>query len=136
MHWALPASIGAAAAAGTAAIALAGPDDGGTPICVSQAVFGIDCPFCGGLRCVGALARFDLWAAADHNVVLAVALPLLAVAWLVWMVATLRGRPVRVPRVPVGAWVALGVVLVAFTVARNLDGSGWIGWLAATSSAA
>jgi len=135
-HWALPASLGAAAAVGTAAIALVGPEDGGRPICASQAVFGIDCPFCGGLRCVSALARLDLWTAADHNVVLAVALPLLAVAWAVWMVATLRRRPLRWPRVPVGAWVALGVGLVAFTVVRNLGGDGWVGWLAASASAA
>ena len=116
------------------AIAASSPSDVGPPICASQAVFGIDCPFCGGMRCVSALARLDLWAAADHNVVLAVALPLLAIGWLVWMVATLRGRPLRWPRVPIGAWVALGVGLVAFTVVRNLGGEGWVGWLAAGAS--
>ncbi len=130
----LPASLGAATAGATLAIALVGPDDGGTPVCASQAVFGIDCPLCGGLRCVSSLARLDLWAAADHNVVLAVALPSLAVVWVVWMVAALRGRPLRWPRVPIGAWVALGVGLLAFTVARNLGGDGWVGWLAATSA--
>ena len=134
LHRALPASLGAVAAAGTAAIALVGPDDHGQPICLSQAVFGIDCPFCGGLRCVSSLARLDLWAAADHNLVLAVALPLLAVAWAVWMVAALRRRPLRWPRVPIGAWVALGGGLIAFTVVRNLGGDGWVGWLAATSA--
>jgi hypothetical protein len=133
-QWALPAALGAAAAGGVVAIAALAPSDGGRPICLSQAAFGFDCPFCGGLRCVSALARLDPWTAADHNVVLAVALPLVAVAWLVWMVATLRGRALRVPRVPVATWVALGVWLVVFTVVRNLGADGWTGWLAATAS--
>lgn len=119
--WRRAGLIGGAAAAGAAAIALVDPRDSGVPVCWSQGVFGIDCPLCGGLRCVSSLVRGDLAAAADHNVVLAVALPAIAVAWTVWMVSALRGRPIRFPTVPRWLWTVAAVAVVAFTVVRNLD---------------
>jgi hypothetical protein len=129
-RWAAPAAIGAAVAAGTVAIAAIGPADDGPPVCMSRLVLGADCPFCGGLRCVGALARGDLVAAADHNLLLAVVLPLLAVGWAIWMFRTLRHLPVSAPRIPWGVWTALTVFIVGFTVVRNVGGADWMQWLA------
>ncbi len=95
----------------------------------------IDCPLCGGLRATNALMRGDWFAAADHNVLVAVVLPVLAVLWAVWMVQSLRNRPFRLPAVPRPALYAGIAVLVAFTVLRNLDvSSGWIHWLAADTA--
>lgn len=131
--WVAPVAVGAAAACGCAAIAMANPSDGGVPICWSQAVFGVDCPFCGGLRCVSSLVRGDWAAAADHNVVAAVLVPLAALAWLWWLVAALRERPLRWRRPPTWALVGVGVVLIAFTVARNVGGPAWVDWLASTT---
>jgi hypothetical protein len=128
--WLAPAAVGAAITAGTLAIAAIGPSDDGPPVCLSRVVVGSDCPFCGGLRCVGALARGDLVAAADHNLLLAVALPVLAIGWTIWMLGTLRHRPVTAPRVPPGAWILLLVVVLGFTVARNLGDADWMQWLA------
>jgi hypothetical protein len=119
--WRRAGLIGGTVALGAGAIALVDPRDSGVPVCWSQGVFGIDCPLCGGLRCVNSLARGDLAAAADHNVVLAVALPVVAVAWAVWMVSALRGRPLRFPTVPRWLWTIAAVAVVAFTVVRNLD---------------
>jgi hypothetical protein len=128
------ALVGGVLAVGAAAIAAIGPTDSGVPICWSQGVFGIDCPLCGGLRCVSSLARGDLVAAADHNVVLAVALPIVALAWAAWMVAAMRGRRLRLPSPP--RWlIGVGVtLLVVFAVARNLDAGPFTDWLAATRS--
>ena len=109
------------------------PRDSGVPICWSQGVFGIDCPLCGGLRCTNALLRGDLTAAADHNVLLAVALPVVAVVWAVWLYRSIRGQDLRLPRLPRWLIGAAAVVVVAFTVARNIDASGWIGWLGSTA---
>lgn len=128
-RWALPGALGLAAAAGTGAIAAVNPTDGGAPICLTASLFGFDCPFCGGLRSVNALASGDLLAAADHNVLLAVALPLVAILWAWWLLTALRGRTLRLPVPGRSAWIAFGVVMVAFTVARNLGGESWIGWL-------
>jgi hypothetical protein len=129
-----PVAVGAATVCGCAAIALIDPGDSGTAVCWSKSLFGVDCPLCGGLRCVNALVRGDWAAAADHNVLLAVALPLLAVAWAVWLVRSLRGRPApdwmrRLAHPSVAVGVAIGVFLLAFTVVRNVGGPEWAEWL-------
>lgn len=130
-RWVAPVVTGGLLAVGCAAVAIANPGDGGTPVCLSKAIFGVDCPFCGGLRATNSLLRGDWLAAADHNVLLAVALPLTAALWLVWLVQSLRGRELHLPRIPRPAlWAGLGL-LVVFTVLRNLPvDSGWIHWLA------
>ena len=127
--WHAPAAVGAVAASGCALFALWNPSDSGTSVCWSKSVLGIDCPFCGGLRCVNAFMHGHPLQAADHNVVLAVALPLLAAFWTVWMVRSLRGESFRMPHIP--RWViATGIgALLAFTVARNVGGAPWIDWL-------
>lgn len=122
---------GGLVAAGCAAIAVIDPSDSGVSVCWSKSLLGIDCPLCGGLRATNSLLRGDWLAAADHNVLLAVALPVVAVVWLVWLVQTLRGGDLRLPRLPKPAWWAVLALLVVFTVVRNLPAdSGWIHWLA------
>jgi hypothetical protein len=112
--WLRPVVAGAVVACGCAAIALVDPGD---------------CPFCGGLRCVNALVRGDWLAAADHNVLLAVVLPLVALGWLVTLVRALQGRPIRRPRIPPAGLIGIALFLVAFTVARNVGGPAWVEWL-------
>lgn len=129
-----PLLVGAGLTGASIAVAAWKPGDGGTPICTSQVLFGVDCPLCGGLRCTGSLLRGDWLAAADHNVLLAVALPLAAVAWAVWLVASWKDRPL--PRLDVGrAWWVAGIVgLVAFTLVRNSDANAVFAWLGSTAS--
>ena len=131
--WVRGAIAGGAVACGCAAIALVNPSDTGVPVCWSAGLFGVDCPLCGGLRCVNALARGDWLAAADHNVLLAVALPIVVVVWAVWMFGATRGRSPRLPSVPVWAWTVLAVVALGFTVVRNLDLGPVAHYLAASS---
>lgn len=128
--WINRAAPGAVAAAGAIAIALWNPGDAGVSICVSKRFFGVDCPLCGGLRCVNSLMRGDFLAAADHNVILALALPVVAIVWLAWLIAPLSGRQVEIRKPP--QWVlGLGALLVAtFTVIRNVGGPTWVQWLA------
>ncbi|UDY35450.1 DUF2752 domain-containing protein [Dermatobacter hominis] len=134
-RWVAPVATGAALAAGCAAVALWDPGDGGTAVCWSRSVFGVDCPLCGGLRAANALLRGDWLAAADHNVIVAVGLPIAAVLWAVWLVRSLQDRPFRLPTLPRPALVAVGVALLAFTVVRNLDVDvGWVHWLAADAA--
>jgi hypothetical protein len=88
--------------------------------CPFRALTGLYCPFCGGLRMVHDLAHGQL-AAALHDDALALPLLLLAVlAWLNLAVGRWRGRPVVRVRRPVWLYPALVVVLVAWTVLRNL----------------
>jgi Protein of unknown function (DUF2752) len=88
--------------------------------CPFRLITGLYCPFCGGLRMVHDLAHGQLVAALHDD---ALALPLLAIAVLAWLNVTVgrwRGRPVVRVRRPGWLWPAVVVVLVAWTVLRNL----------------
>ncbi|MGH9246351.1 MAG: DUF2752 domain-containing protein [Acidimicrobiales bacterium] len=112
-----------AAAAGVAACAYVYAVDpnesGGYPVCPSKALFGVDCPGCGGLRLVHALLHGDIGRAFDHNVFLMVSLPFVLAFTAYWAFgAFVRPvAPIRLTRR--AAWVILGVAL-AFSVVRNL----------------
>lgn len=131
--WRRGALLGGGVAVATAALTMVNPRDSGMPVCWSAGLFGIDCPLCGGLRCVNSLARGDWLTAADHNVVLAVVLPLLVIGWALWMVAAIRRMPWRIPRVPNWVWAGSIFTVAVFTVVRNLDLGPVAHWLAATS---
>jgi hypothetical protein len=126
---ATPLGIGAVAACGCLAVAAADPGDDGVPLCWSRTLFGVDCPLCGGLRTANSLLRADASAALDHNVLLAVALPLVTLLWAWWFVRSWRGEDAPVRRPP--AWIlwSLGALVVAFGVVRNLTGPAWARWL-------
>jgi hypothetical protein len=109
-------------AAFTGYVYLMDPDKGGVyPQCPSRVLLGIDCPACGGLRGTNALLHGRVREALDHNLLLPLLLTAIAVGLGSW-VLPLVGRPERQVRVPRWLLVTLGVVVVAFTVARNLPG--------------
>lgn len=126
---ALPLGLGATAVCGCVAVAAFDPGDDGVPLCWSRSVFGVDCPFCGGLRATNALVRGHLGAAVDHNLVLAVALPVAALMWLWWMTRQWRGDQAPPTRVPTWISVTAVVLLVGFGFVRNLAGPAWTRWL-------
>jgi hypothetical protein len=82
------------------------------PPCPTRLLTGLDCPGCGSLRGLHDLANGDVLAAADHNLLLVV-----AVAWLAVVAVRLllRARPHGA-----GAARAWLVAVAVFTVARNL----------------
>ena len=88
--------------------------------CPFRLMTGLYCPFCGGLRMVHDLLHGDAARAFHDN---ALAVPLVAFAALAWLnlaVGYWRGRPpVRLHR-PGWMWPAAVIVLVAWTVVRNL----------------
>jgi hypothetical protein len=117
-------SLGAVAA-GITVVGLVDPNEPGHyPLCPFRALTGLDCPGCGSLRAVHALAHGDPIRAADHNLLLVLLLPLLAAAWLGWALPHLRGRPAR--SLPAWAPRATLVALVVFGVLRNLPIGGWL----------
>jgi hypothetical protein len=137
--WVAPALVGAAAVCGCAAVALVDPADTGTSICWSKSIFGVDCPLCGATRAVNSMVRGDWAAAADHNLLFVVAVPVLVAAWVAWLVSALRHRPLprwvhRMTHPSVAVGVAVAVVLVAFAVVRNVGGPEWADWLNSAAS--
>jgi hypothetical protein len=125
--WSGPVVVGAIAVVGTGVLAVLDPSARDVPLCPLKAITGLDCPFCGSLRAVHALAHLDPARALDHNVVFTLSVPFLVIGWIGWL-AVSRGwtRPAWwrfEPPVPLLA----GVALLAFAVARNLPAFAWLG---------
>ncbi len=135
--WAFPAIVGGAVGLATAYTAWQDPNQGGGlfPGCPLRELTGLDCPGCGGTRAVHALTHGDIGAALDHNAVITVLLPLVAVAWGLWLLRSVqitrarrRGTDpptwpaaLRVPHLSHRAWLGVIGFLVAFAVARNIS---------------
>ena len=94
------------------------------PVCPTKLLFGIDCPGCGGLRATHALANGDIAAAADHNILVLAAIPVVLVLWVLWVRRSWRAPESVRAAAPVwwsrAAMPALLILLVAYTVVRNL----------------
>jgi hypothetical protein len=121
---ALSAPLAVATGAGVCCVAVLLGDPttpgGPLPVCPTKALFGIDCPGCGGMRMVYSLLHGDIRAALHYNALSLVVLLLLGWSAVAWTVARLRGRPV-------GTWLQWRwtplVFVIAFAswfVVRNL----------------
>lgn len=113
-----PLLVGVALAAATALVAIRDPHQGGYPLCPVLAVTGFACAGCGGLRAAHDLATLDVAGAWSMNPMATIALPLLALAWLVWLIRAVRRLPPV--RVPVWVGVASLTAVLAFSVLRNV----------------
>lgn len=98
------------------------PATGVYPPCPSQLLFGIDCPACGGLRATSALLQGDFSSFLDHNILLALAFPLLFAIWIVAIIGRLKPDRRYLLSTPVKRLLAVALVLIlaVFTVTRNL----------------
>ncbi|WP_229816266.1 DUF2752 domain-containing protein [Streptomyces lucensis] len=123
---AVPAGLFTAVAGAFAYVAAVDPNEPGHyPVCPLYRLTGLYCPGCGGLRGAHALAHGDLLTALHDNAAGVAAGAGLAVLWTVRAVCALRGRPVRLDPRPAHLWL-IGVLLLLFTVARNLPFGGWL----------
>jgi hypothetical protein len=96
-----PMAVGGAALLGVVYLGAVDPNEPGHyPLCPTQALLGVDCPGCGGLRCVHALARGDVVGALDHNALaVLVLLPLAVITWALWLRRAWRGPALPGPGV-------------------------------------
>lgn len=117
-----PVITAASIAAGTLTVALLDPHEPGHyPVCPSKWLLGVDCPGCGGLRATHDLAHGDIAGALDHNALFVVMVPLLVLAWVVWLVRCWRGdAPVLTSSTRRRLTVAAVALVIVFAVARNL----------------
>jgi hypothetical protein len=123
-----PLAVAGGALASVGLLAVVDPNQPGHfPTCPFKALTGLDCPFCGGLRAVHDLAHGDLLAALDRNVLVVLAVPVMAFAWLQWL--RRAARPGRAPRREVPPWLvrAVIVVVLVFWVVRNIPGVPFLG---------
>lgn|SRR5690606_31222703 len=115
-----------AAAGGLAACAYVYVNDpsepGHFPPCPTKVLSGLDCPFCGGLRSTHELMHGNLSAALDFNAfTVLLFIPAMLVVYVVWTRDQWRGRT-EARKVPLWTNISVAVLLVAFTVVRNLPG--------------
>jgi uncharacterized protein DUF2752 len=115
-------------AAATVALHVRDPHvHGSWGLCPLYATTGIYCPGCGALRGVNDLTDAHLGQAASSNLLLVLAIPFAVLALTRWTYAAWTGREVAlVSPLPRSVKVGLVVLVVAFSVARNVPGS----WLA------
>lgn len=118
---AAPAGVLTLAAAVVGLVAVVDPNERGNyPTCPFLALTGHQCPGCGALRTLHALAHGELGQAVALNVFVVAVLPVLAFFWTRWTVARARGRPTRTkagdPRLIWG----LFAVVMGFWLVRNL----------------
>ncbi|MFE0043553.1 DUF2752 domain-containing protein [Streptomyces albireticuli] len=116
-----PLGVGTGVAAAAGYVAAVDPHrPGHYPACPLLRYTGLYCPGCGGLRGLHALCHGDLAAALGANALAVAGYAAFALLWAVWTVRALRGAGgvSPLPR-PVHRW-ALGALVLAFTVVRNL----------------
>ncbi len=144
-----PLLVAGGVLAATAYVAFVDPNQPGHfPLCPFKEITGLDCPGCGGLRAVHALTHGDLGTALDQNLLVTVlVLPLAVAAWVAWVLRCRPGRaaaprlasseagpaPATPGRTAAAAalwrrWApyALLVLIVGFTVVRNLPGMSYL----------
>ncbi len=90
------------------------------PRCPFHAAFGILCPGCGGTRAVAALLHGRWLEALHFNALIVLLTPFLLVFAGLSLARALRSESFRWPEPPAPALYTVGVLTVAFTVARNL----------------
>lgn len=123
-----PALAVGALSAASLALNLRDPHEQGTwGVCPTKALFGIECPGCGGLRAVNDLTNLQLVDAASSNLLFVAALPLIAYVFARWSLGRWRGRSWDPPDWAM-SWSAVTLlsVLVVFTVLRNTPAGAWL----------
>ncbi len=121
LRWPLAAAAGAGL--GAVALLLHDPHQRGSwGFCPLYATSGLYCPACGVLRGTTELLHGNLVGAWTDNPLWVACLPVLVLAWVVWLVLAWRGRSAgavlrRVP--PWAGWLVVGAA-VLFGVVRNL----------------
>lgn len=117
----LPAALAALATAGGCIyLATVDPNTSSAyPQCPLKILTGLDCAGCGGLRAAHSLLQGDLLGAADQNLLVVLALPV--VAYLVARVLLARrGRRLPLPRYHPAFVVAAVATMVGYSIVRNL----------------
>ncbi|MCB5167821.1 DUF2752 domain-containing protein [Streptomyces bambusae] len=108
-------------AAAFAYVATVDPNEPGHyPVCPLLRLTGLLCPGCGGLRSAHAFAHGDLATALGNNALGVLAYVLFAGFTALWLVRAWRGGPKPVPVLRPVHWWAVGTVVLAFSVVRNL----------------
>ncbi len=87
-----PLLVGAVGAVGLAALHFRDPHGSTWVLCPFLTLTGYPCPGCGGLRAINLLTNGDLVGAASSNLLAVVLVPVMVIAWAVWLWRRARGN--------------------------------------------
>ncbi|MFK4067930.1 DUF2752 domain-containing protein [Streptomyces sp. NPDC029674] len=122
----VPAGVLASVVGAFAYVGAVDPNEPGHyPACPLLRLTGVYCPGCGGLRSAHAFVHGDFTAALGANALAVAGYVLFAVVWTVWVIRTLRGRPVRIELGTPQLW-GVGALVAIFTLVRNLPFGSWL----------
>ncbi|CAB4797351.1 unannotated protein [freshwater metagenome] len=121
------ALLGGVVILGGAALIGAVDTSGGSTLCPFRLATGLDCPFCGGTRATHSFLNAHIGPAFDHNVLVAVFVPVALLVGVLLLWRGITGRGWRVPMPSRNVWIALGFITVIFWVLRNIPAFSWLG---------
>ena len=114
------------AVVGFGALLLRPPVHGAYPVCPWLALTGADCPLCGGMRATESLLRGDVAGAADFNLLVTIALPLLLLGAVVAAVLGRRAQPLVAAGFAKPTVIAVAAVTAGFFLLRLLPVAPWL----------
>ncbi|MBJ7281942.1 MAG: DUF2752 domain-containing protein [Acidimicrobiia bacterium] len=121
------ALIAGAVILGGAALIGAVGTSGGRILCPFRLATGLDCPFCGGTRATHSFLNAEIGRAFDHNVLVALLVPVALAIGVLLLWRGITGRGWRVPMPSRNVWIGLGFITVIFWVLRNIPAFSWLG---------
>ncbi len=121
------ALLGGVVILGGAALIGAVDTSGGGTLCPFRIATGLDCPFCGGTRATHSFLSAHFGSAFDHNVLVALLVPVALLIGVLLFWRGITGRGWRVPTPSRNVWIALGLITVVFWVLRNIPAFSWLG---------
>ena len=95
------------------------------PICLFHALTGWNCPGCGGTRAAYQLLHGHLLRALRDNALLMLVLAGLAVGSVRWVVKKIQKQPATWV-LPAKVWWGFLILVIGFTVLRNLPAFAWL----------
>ena len=123
-----PLLLGAAGIAGIAALHLRDPHQSTWLLCPFLTLTGYSCPGCGGLRAINLLSNGEWAAAVSSNLLAVVLVPVLVIAWLLWLWRRARGdAQAQLISLSTRAIAIASAVALVFWIARLTP---WGSWLA------
>ncbi len=114
------------AAVGVTMLLLRPPVENAYPPCPFRSITGLDCPLCGGMRCVAALAHGDVATAFDFNALVALTVPLALILGVAALVLGPRAQPLVDALFAKRVLLAGAAVVMAFFVLRLMPFAEWL----------
>jgi len=87
--------------------------------CMSNKIFGINCPGCGMTRAAVAMMRLDFYQAIEYNAFSIILLPLLFIMAIAFIWESIFKKPTFIYKIPVAFLVILFSAFVIYGIIRN-----------------